>query len=59
LPTLKYALLIEMEQMVASDSQSSMKPNCTLYSTVVNADALSKTEPLKAHKQFSPIENAQ
>jgi hypothetical protein len=32
-----YALLIEMEQMAAGDSQSSMKPNCVSYSTVVNA----------------------
>jgi hypothetical protein len=51
-----HALLIEMEQMAAGDSQSPMKPNYVSYSTVVNAYALSKTEPLKAHKAFSLLQ---
>jgi hypothetical protein len=47
-----YSLLLESEELAANEGDESMKPNCISYATVINAYALSKTEPLKAHKAF-------
>jgi hypothetical protein len=47
-----YQLLLESEDIAAKEGDDSMKPNCISYATVINAYALSKTEPLKAHKAF-------
>jgi hypothetical protein len=51
-----HALLTEMERLAVQNGDDRMKPNYISYSTVVNAYALSKTEPLKAHKAFSILQ---
>jgi hypothetical protein len=48
-----HALLTKMEQLVVSNGDDRMKPNYISYSTLVNAYALSKPKPLKAHKAFT------
>ena len=55
------ALLSELENLQRQGHPSSagnkwMKPNCVTYSTVINSLALSKTEPLKAHKAFGLLQ---
>ena len=47
-----HQLLLESEEIAAKEGDDSMRPNCVSYATVINAYALSKTEPLKAHKAF-------
>jgi hypothetical protein len=47
-----YELLLESEEIAEREGDDNMKPNCISYATVINAYALSKTEPFKAHKAF-------
>lgn len=56
-----YDLLQEMESLEGAQGNNEtnkvdLKPNFVSYSTVINAYALSKTEPFKAHKAYSLLQ---